>query len=254
MNHATTTSTAVGSPVEYVQTSLTGARLSSPINGTVVAWSVRGTILNGPSNFFNLRVLRPSGSDFTFVDRSEPNDFPNGFTDDAVRRIATSLPIRAGDTISLHGATNSRLPLASTGGALYETFSGLGNDGEPSGPPTGTGLAGEAQFNAEVEPTNSFTLSAAQANKKAGTATLTATLPNPGTLTVQGATVRSQTLTPSAEGPQGVTLSPTKKTQKRLRKKGKASGAVDFTFTPSFGVPLTQSVSITLRLKRKPAK
>src|SRR5262249_20224753 len=95
----------------------------------------------------------------------------------------------------------------------------------------------------------SFSLSAVQRHKKKGTASLTATLPNPGTLAVGGKLVKAQTLAISAEGDQPLTLVPTKKTRKRLKDKGKTSGPRDLTYTPSFGSASTQSLRVTLKLK-----
>ena len=49
------------------------ARLTSPVDGTVVHWSLRGTSINLDPNTFRLRVLRPvGGGTFIGVGTSAP--------------------------------------------------------------------------------------------------------------------------------------------------------------------------------------
>ena len=73
----------------------------------------------------------------------------------------------------------------------------------------------------------------------------------PARLQIQGTAIQPQTLTFPAEGPQTATLLPAKPTKKRLRKKGKASAAVSFTYVPKFGSGTTQTVTVPLRQKLK---
>lgn len=130
--------------------------------------------------------------------------------------------------------------------AVFNDFA----DGSPSGPPGSILVGTELLFNADVEPTNTFSISPVQPNKKAGTATLIATVPNPGTLQLQGSTVMPQARS-FQSGQQYLTLAPTRSTRKRLKKKGKASGQADVIYTPNFGTPSTQTVPFVLKLKRK---
>ena len=201
-------------------------------------------------NTFTFRVVRPAGGGtFTGAGSSAPQTLFNGF-DDLTRTFDTSLPIRAGDQIGL-GATNSAgTPTSGVTGTSFENFADFA-DGSQSGAPLSTSSNSLVLFNADVEPTNTFSLSAAQANKKRGTATVVATLPNAGSLQVQGTALQPQTLTFSTEGPQTATLLPTKSTKKRLKRKGKASGSATFTYTPNFGSATAQTVAIGLRLKLK---
>ena len=242
---------STGADAVYVNTALPGAAFpsGSPVNGTVIRWRLRGVSPSGMTNTFTFRVLRPAGGGmFTGAGTSAPQTLFNGF-DDLTRTFDTSLPIHVGDQIGLGATNGAGTPTSGVAGDSFENFTDFA-DGGPSGSPLATFPNSEVLFNADVEPTNAFSLSASQPNKKRGTATLTATLPNRGMLQVQGALVNPQTLTAS-QGAHTLTLVPTKATGKRLRKKGKASGQVDFTFAPDFGTTSAQSLAVPLKLKRK---
>jgi hypothetical protein len=248
LNSPTATAVASIESTVWVQSERMDPRLASPVNGTVVVWRVRGTFVNSSPNTVRLQVLQPVGTGFLGVGSSPQQTLPNGGNDDVIREFSVSIPISVGDHLGLGASPNAWAPQASTPGTFTDGYHAF-NDGDTSGTLTG-GSSGELQLNADVSPTNSFSLSPSQANRKNGTATLTATLSNPGTLLLSGALVIPQALTGSAEGPLGVSLAPSKSTRKRLKKKGKASGQVDFTFTPSFGTPATQSLPVALALKR----
>lgn len=243
---------STGADAVYVNTTLPGAAFpsGSPVNGTVVRWRLRGVSPSGMMNTFIFRVLHPAaGGMFTGAGTSTPQSLFNGF-DDLTRTFDTSLPIHAGDQIGL-GATNSAgTPISGVTGDSFQNFADFA-DGSPSGAPLSTSSDSEVLFNADVEPTNVFSLSPSQPNRKRGTATIVATLPNAGSLQIQGTAIQPQTLTFPAEGPQTATLLPAKPTKKRLRKKGKASAAVSFTYVPKFGSGTTQTVTVPLRQKLK---
>jgi hypothetical protein len=155
-----------GAPTVFVQTSLpvSGAQLTSPVNGTVVHWSLRGTSTNSSANTFRLRVLRPAGAGtFTGAGTSSAQTTPKAFNDDVVRTFDTSLAIRAGDQVGLDADTGADVPKATVSGAGNEFFDGFA-DGSPSGNPTVEPIFQETEmlFNAEVvaAPTTSATVPA----------------------------------------------------------------------------------------------
>lgn len=253
LTHATTSFDQVSAPTEWVQMSLDGATLTSPVNGTVVSFAVRGTFINGPDNDVDLRVLKPSGGG-QFVFTSNPislASLPKAANDDVTRTFSTSVPISIGDAISLHGSTNAKIPLAAPTTARFETFNGGSTAGTPSGPPTSFNVLGEVQFNALVRPANTFSLGPVALNKKNGTAGVTATLSNPGDVKVEGANIQAHKQSSAAAGDLPLTVTPTKAAREKLRRKGKLSSQVEFKFTPSFGTPSRQTVPVTLRMKRK---
>jgi hypothetical protein len=243
---------AGGAPAKVFVTTSFGdldARMSSPVNGTVVSWNLRGSVGVGGPHVFTLRVLRPGGSDFIGAGSSTPQTIPT-VMGDVVRSFGTSIPIRIGDQIGIGAAPSSVVPCGGPGTPTFRTYNTFA-DGSPSGSSIGGGGGLIPQFNAVVAPTNTVALSAVTRHKKKGTASLTVTLPNAGTLGVQGKSVKSQALDASAAGDVALTLRPSRKAKKKLKRRGKASGKVAFTFTPSFGDPATQKAPVKL-LKRRP--
>jgi hypothetical protein len=205
--------------------------------------------MNGSPNTIQLRVLRPSGPDYIGAGTSEPQTLPNAANDDVLREFGTSMPIRAGDQIGLGTAANAIGPknsAPSPGVFGVNAFS----DGSTSGVHVAA-ANGELLVNAEVEPTNTFSLSPIQRSKRKGTATVTASLPNPGTFEVQGGLIGPQTVDVAAPGDLALTLQPTQPVRKQLKKLGKAVVDATFVYAPLFGKHRAQSVLFTLKLKRK---
>lgn len=229
-------------------------RMSSPVNGTVVSWNVRGSTPTGGPNVLTLRVVRPSGTDFLGAGSSSPQTLPTVLTD-LTRSFDTSIPIRIGDRIAIGGGPGAVVPATGLGDPslptsfkAYDAFA----DGSPSGPPMGGGGGGELQFNAVVAPTNLIGVSGKTRNKRRGTAILHATLPNSGTLDVGGKLVKPQTVTAPAAGDLDVTLRPSRKAKRKLKRTGRASGKIALTFTPAFGDPGTLKTPLRLIRKRRP--
>ena len=245
---------AGGAPAKVFVTTLSGdpaTRMTSPVNGAVVSWNVRGSSAAGGPHVLTLRVLQPSGTGFIGAGSSSSITIPT-VAGDVMRSFGTSIPIRIGDQIGIGATPGTVVPYASSGGpATFKTFNTFA-DGSPSGAPIGGGGGLEPQFNAVVAPTNTVVLSAITRHKKKGTASLTATLPNPGTLAVKGKLVKLQTLDASAAGNLALTLRPSRQGKKKLKRRGKASGKVAFTFTPSFGDPATRKTSVKLKLAPRP--
>jgi hypothetical protein len=244
---------AGNAPAKVFVTTMFGdptARPSSPVNGTVVSWNLRGSVGVGGPHVFTLRVLQPAGTGFVGAGSSSSQTIPT-VTGDVLRSFSASIPIRIGDQIGIGATPGSVVPCAGSGGPAtfktYDTFA----DGSPSGSPIGGGGGLEPQFNAVVAPTNTVSLSVITRHKRMGTASLTAALPNAGTLDIQGKTVRQQTLNASAAGDLALTLRPSRKTKRKLKRKGKAAGKVAFTFTPAFGDPATQRMPVKL-LRHRP--
>jgi hypothetical protein len=85
-------------------------------------------------------------------------------------------------------------------------------------------------------------------NHKAGTATLTLAVPEPGTVVLSGAGLRRAHETIKAPGPVTLPVRPTAKTATQLRRTGKAKLAAKLTVTPPSGPSSSRVVSMTLRL------
>jgi hypothetical protein len=150
LSTATNGSVQSSGSVVYAQTALAGAQLTSPLDGTLVTWRVRGAQTNGlHPNILTLRVVHPSGGELVGVASSAPEMFPNNIDDDVLRTFSTSLPIHVGDQIALAAGANTAAPLASYPGPTFEEFNPFA-DGSSSGAPTFPSIAGELQFNADI--------------------------------------------------------------------------------------------------------
>jgi hypothetical protein len=151
LSTATTAYEQTAGSTVYSQTALTGAQLTSPMDGTVVTWRVRGAGTNGMMNpnTLTLRIVRPSGGEIVGVASSAPQTFPTNIDDDVLRTFSTSLPIHIGDQIALSAGPNTAVPLGYYSGPTFQEFNPFA-DGSSSGAPTFPSLQGELQFNADI--------------------------------------------------------------------------------------------------------
>jgi hypothetical protein len=251
---------APGAPVQtcactLLQTALPGAHLASPVSGTIVRWRVN---MSGGGLLAGIRVVKPIGPSRTFL--GAPNLVPvatGGVT------VPASLPISAGDRVALDisGTVNGNATTAGAADDRWVPAPGAGTAPAPTASDTD-----EVYFNADVEPTNTFTLGSAVADTKKGTTSIDATLPNIGSIQVSSTTVRHAAagkkkpkppvidpFTASSVGPGPVTLKleAGKRAAKLLSQRGKLSATVTFTYTPDFGATSTQSVQTYLKKKKK---
>jgi streptogramin lyase len=104
-------------------------------------------------------------------------------------------------------------------------------------------------------PSNAFTIGAITRNKKKGTATLSANVPNPGELTASGSGVRASsagravTSKSVGAGQAQLLIKATGKEKRKLNETGKVKLNVAVTYTPTGGDPSTQSVKVKLKKK-----
>jgi hypothetical protein len=100
-------------------------------------------------------------------------------------------------------------------------------------------------------PTNTFSLGATTRDKKKGTATITATVPNPGELTASGNGVKAAAAVISkvipAPGTAQLLIKAKGKKKRKLNETGKVKLRVDVTYTPTGGDPSTQSKKLRLQ-------
>ncbi len=100
-------------------------------------------------------------------------------------------------------------------------------------------------------PANAFALSRPKLNKRNGTATLTATVPGPGTLRLAGKGIKTLTKSVSHPGRVHLTLTAQSNTSRKLRRAGQAKVTARVTYTPTGGDPNTKSKTVTLRSARR---
>jgi hypothetical protein len=218
--------------------------LTSPVNGTVTSWQFKSVTAGGS---IALRILRPAGGNsFTGAGTSAPMT-PNG-TVPAQGPFVTSLPIRAGDFVGLN-ATAMQTPLIDTPATeLYWNAPTLA-DGQTA---QGTSGTREVAVQAVVEPSNTVTFGTVSRNKKKGTARITMTVPNAGTLSYGGFCVTvAGPSSVAAPGDFQLIVKACGKQKKRLRTKGKVRVAFNVGFTPVNGRFGATNESVTLRKKLK---
>jgi hypothetical protein len=224
--------------------------VSSPVNGTVTVWRIRagGT----PSAPVAFRVLRPIGGNlFTGVGTS--TSVPPAAN--ATTASPTQLPISIGDQIGINCCNGPDADFYFRNGAGTTNLwnpPGLA-DGAPGKAPDELVMAG-LLLNADVEPISTFTLGAITRNKKKGTATLTAALPNPGELTASGKGVKSAgaagaviSKTVTAPGAVTLTIKAKGKKKRKLNETGKVKLKVAVTYTPTGGDASTHSLTVKLK-------
>jgi hypothetical protein len=227
--------------------------LTSPVNGVVTDIGMNVVAANQDGNLtIRLRVLRGRAG----VATSPPATLVDA---DGIQHFKTSLPIAIGDGIGLDTLPSSvpgNIGIArgtSTLRSTVEMFSPPLLDGKPEQSPQ-VSVGGVLDMDAVLEPTNTVTFGRVAADRKKGTATVSVTVPNPGTLVVGGAGVRPSTRTLKAPGAVVLKVAPAGTSLKALSKRGKVSLAVKVTFTPTGGAAKTASKTLTLQKTPKKQK
>jgi hypothetical protein len=220
--------------------------LFSPVNGTVVRWRIRAGDLTGATNF---RIIRSLGGGLFTAGGTSASVTPPIH---ATTSYDVELPIQIGDYIGLDCCLDpGSAEFFVSGGAAIR------NEWQPSLADGGPGRASsnthpyEVALSAEIKPSSSFTLAVSTRNKKKGTATLLATVPNAGKLTgagkgikVANAAVASKTI----GGPGSVQLLIKAKGEKKaeLNSTGRVTLKPKITYTPNGGSPRTESKKVRL--------
>jgi hypothetical protein len=235
-----------GPPCTHSQSVLPGRTVASPVNGTVVRWRFEWSAFGGTAR---LRVIRPLTPSPLFAAASAVETTAGGAND-----LATSVPISIGDRIGIDdlGGGGNAVGLIPAPGAADEAWDPAPADGAIA-PPTSGNAGFELYLNADVEPTNTFSVGKVAKRAKKGTAALTVTLPNAGTLEPAAKSGLKALAPDTLAGPGDAVLAlkPTKKARRKLLRKGKAAGKLGLTYTPSFGAPSTQTVKVGLKLKKR---
>jgi hypothetical protein len=233
-----------------------GALTSAPDNGTTVNWTIVSyRVLVDGTGRYAIRVIHPAGGgEFTGGGTSGPAT-PSGM---GLQSFSANLPISPGDLVGLDllDSSSSVAEATPAGSTIYEWGNnGFLADGQTA-PPANVYSNGELAFNADLVPTNTFSVGRTQRNKKKGTATLNLTLPNPGDLIASGNGVKAASTNGAVisksvgAGAAQLLIKATGKKKRALNKKGKAKLNVTVTYTPRNGDPQTQPLAVKLKKKR----
>ena len=230
--------------------------VSSPVNGTVTGWRVRA---GSSTTSTTLRIVRQLGGNlFTGAGTSTAVTPPVSSTSPT---YPTQLPIRTGDLIGINCCDETVGTYFRIGNnETHQWFAPGLADGGTGEPPDD--FEGELLLQASIEPTAAFTIGAVKSGK-GGKLTVTATLPNPGTL--EGGDKNDASLATAAgkkkskylqraSMPVGVAnqtirilLKPTKRARSVLARKGKLKTKAKLVFTPTGGSPSTQIIKAKLK-------
>jgi hypothetical protein len=223
--------------------------LSSPVNGTVVRWRIR---VGDYTLVSNLRIIRPLGRGLFTGAGTSPSVTPPIH---ATTSYGVQLPIQIGDYIGLDCCypgvfePDAEFFVAGNAAVRNEWQPGLADGGPGRGPRSASPY--EIALNAEIEPTSTFSLDAITHNKKTGTATIAAKVPNPGELTGSGrgvkvanvAVTRNQVRAP---GRVRLLIKAKGRKKRNLNSTGKVKVRPEITYTPIGGGVNTQSMKVRL--------
>jgi hypothetical protein len=233
-----------------------GASYVVPSTGGVTDWTLTSWSHNataGAGQHLTMKIFRKVADPRTYqvvahdirtLSPSTLNTFP------------VSIRVKPGDFLGQNGGTpvQSACFFAAGFGDTYLDRGGNLADGQ-SEAFTHQVNGFRLNISAVVNPTNTFTLGTVTRNKKKGTATIGATVPNPGELTASGNGVKAASaggaVISKAVGAGQATLLIKAKGKKRktLNETGKVKLKVAITYTPTGGDPSTQSTKV--KLKRK---
>ena len=230
-----------------------GALTTAPDTGTTASWTIVSyRVLVDGTGRYAIRVVHPAGGgEFNGGGTSGPAT-PSGL---GLQSFSANLPISPGDLVGLDllDPSSSVKEASSAGSKIYEWGNnGFLADGQTA-PPANVYLNSELGFNADLVPTNTFSVGATQRNKKKGTATLNLTLPNAGDLSASGNGVKAASAHGAViskavgAGAAQLLIKATGKKKRALNKKGKAKVNVTIAYTPANGDQRTQSATVKLK-------
>jgi hypothetical protein len=239
------TPTAFGSSAQgtFANTFLSepGSKIYSPFNGTLVQWRITGAT-GGP---FTLRILRSvGGNSYTAVASSE-SQVPDG---KGTKTFATEMPIQRGDLIALDSNSPlDQIGTSTTSGGVVQAWVPALADGA-TGPPNELFVNRELGFNADLRPvSHRVTLGKVKRNKTKGTATIIATVPDPGGLVLFGKGLKRFVTTAAAPGKVKLKVRAKGNVKRALNATGRARVKARVKFSPSGISPGKAAKELTLR-------
>jgi len=246
---------------DFIQFTTSGNSYVVPNTGGVTQWTLTSWshfATTGDGQMLKMKVFRKVGEPNTY--QAVVHDGPRNLAPGVVNTFTTSLAVRAGDILGNNSAN---------AGEVFNAclFDHPGPDvldehrERPGDLADGQSGAFDLTDNyyvnvsAEVTPVNTFTLGAITRNKKKGTATESATVPNPGSLTVSGNGVKAagagKAVSVTAAGTVQLPIRAKGKKKKKLNTKGKVKVRPTITYTPIGGNPSSQSIKVKLKKKLK---
>jgi hypothetical protein len=209
---------------------------------TLTSWSHQAAI--DPVQELTMKVFRKAGDPLAYT--VVGHDGPRSLTPGTVNTFQTSLQVKAGDVLGDNskspGDNASYFPVPGESYILLQPGLADGQTGTFAPNTDGQRL----NVSAVLEPTSSISLGRISRNKKRGTATLEATVPNPGDLTVGGNGVKASQSTVGG-GTVKLKIRAKGKKKRRLTETGKVKLNLAITYTPNGGNSSTDFAKVKLR-------
>jgi hypothetical protein len=236
------------SVADFAQQAVTsGNSYVVPGNGTINSWSTSASAPAGQT--YVMKVFRKIADPARYMVVGHDS---RPLTGGIVNTFSTSIAVKTGDLLGSGGTgPNSACVYSTPLGDIWLTRPNNLADGESGD--FSLGMGARVNVSAVFVYSNSFSLGEATHNKKKGTATLTATVPNPGELALSGKGVKSagaaraSATTVNAPGAAQLLIRAKGNKKRKLNETGKVKLNVAITYTPTGGDPSTQSVKVKLK-------
>jgi hypothetical protein len=228
---------------DLIQGSVTsGTSYVIPHDGRIVSWTTRGgggsaslKIFRKLAGAFEYQVIAHEGPHALSFG---PNTFP------------ANIPVKGGDLIGLYANGVPNCLFDAAGEVTFLYLDGNLADGASSNFNDDGGPDFRVNVSAELDPSSAFTLGTVRKNKK-GTATVSVTVPGPGTLALSGKGVKAQRASRAgtsvaAAGTVALPIKAKGKKLRKLKRTGKVKAAFSVTYTPNGGQPNTQPGNVKL--------
>lgn len=227
-----------------------GSSYVVPATGTITSWSHNAAA--GPNQQLTMKVFRKVADPLTYSVLARD---VRPLAPSTTNTFLVNFPVKPGDILGSNGFSTG---LTACFVNTSVVFARLSRDGDllegQSGDFEPVSCCNQLNISAVFSPANTFTLGRTSRNRKKGTATLTATVPNPGELAGSGKGVKVASAagavtskTVSAPGEVKLTIRAKGKKKRTLNETGKVKVKPKITYTPTGGDPSTQSTKLKLK-------
>ena len=234
------------SGLDYLQPSVTGGNLYvAKEAGTITSWSTNSS---GAGATYVLKIFRRTTDpdSFQVMAHSSPHVVTTG-----LNTVPVSLSVKSGDMLGYHesGPPNS-CAFSQPGDNVLNRFGDLADGSAGIFTPQNDV---RLNLSAVLVPDNGFSIDGITRDRKRGTATITVTTTNPGTVSIAGKGMKKRASKNLAvAGPVTFSVATIGKTRHRLERKGRIVVTVRVNFFPDEGDPSTQALNLKLRRTRPP--
>jgi hypothetical protein len=232
---------------DYLQPSITGGNLYIARQaGTITSWSTHSS---GPGATYTFKVFRRTSDPdvFQVIARATPHPLTAG-----VNTVPVNIAVRSGDMIGIgeSGAMNSCTFVEPGDGVLTRPGSLTVGASGAFTPLNDVRL----NLSATLIPFNSLTIASVIRDRRRGTATVTANVPNPGVATISGRWLKKRRATKNVAvaGTVRFGIAAAGAGKRKLERTGKLRLTSTLTFTPTGGDPAAATFIVKLKRKRRP--